>query len=149
MESHSPISFRPFIASAVIMFVFGWGGLALVVTLTEPLVWWRWTFFALWILALTGAALPVIWFLNLRFPSGPSAEAHVIARQAIWFGVYGAILAWLEMSLVVTLGIAMGLAVGITAIEYLIRMRERSQWKPPQAPAESEQAAPVPEPTDG
>lgn len=139
MDSRSPLSFRPFLASTILMLLFGWGGLALVVAFTEPLVWWRWTFFALWTVALTGAALPAAWFLNLRFPSQPPAEAHVIAREAIWFGVFGAILAWLELSLVVTLGMALGLVVGITAIEYLIRMRERAQWNPPVIFEESDQ----------
>lgn len=113
------------------LLILGWGGLALVVLTLTPTVWARWLFFALLTLALTGAALPAVWFLNLRFPSDPPAEASVIVRQAIWFGVYGAVLAWLEANGVVTIWIALGLALGLIAVEYIIRMIERSRWHPP------------------
>ena len=134
MESRSTLSFRPFLAPTLAMIVLGWSGLALVVTQTDPLVWWRWAFFVLWILALTGTALPVTYFLNRRFPGDPPAGPNAIARQAIWVGVYGAMLAWLQLGRLVTLWVILGLAVGLTSIEYIIRMRERSHWKPTPPP---------------
>lgn len=123
----------------------GWGGLALVINLTLPTVWPRWVFFVLWMLALTGTALPVIFFLHLRFPTTPPPNPNVIVRQAIWVGVYGATLAWLQLGRVVTMGVILGLAGGLAAIELLIRMRERSQWIPPAPPesAPSAKAGPV------
>ena len=121
------------------MFILGWGGLALLFYTTEPTVWPRWGFYVLWTLALTGTALPVAWFLNLRFPSEPPAGAAVIVRQAIWVGVYGATLAWLQLGRIATLWVVIGLAAGLVAIEYLIRMRERSRWTPP--PGESDQSS--------
>jgi hypothetical protein len=124
-------SFRPYLASTLVLLILGWGGLALIVFTLPPLVWIRWLFFALLTLALTGTALPAVWFLNLRFPSDPPVESSVILRQAIWFGVFGAILAWLEANGVVTIWIAIGLALGFIAIEYIIRMIERSRWRPP------------------
>ena len=56
--------------------IIGWGGLILLFFCFEipPLVWARWGFFALWFIALTGTALPITYFLNLRFPSDPPAE---------------------------------------------------------------------------
>lgn len=119
------------------MFVLGWGGLVLVVTQTLPSVWPRWGFFILWTLALTGTALPITWFLNLRFPTRPPAGAAVVVRQALWVGVYGATLAWLQLGRVAFLWIILGLAAGLIAIEYLIRMRERSRWTPPPVDTES------------
>jgi hypothetical protein len=136
MESHPLPSFRPYLSSTLTMLILGWGGLAVVVFGIPPAVWVRWAFFIFWTLALTGTALPATWFLNLRFPSDPPAESSVIVRQAIWVGVYGAILAWLEASSVVTIWIAIGLALGMIAIEYIIRMRERSRWRPPVTDAE-------------
>ena len=65
--------------SASFLIVVGWGGLALMVYVFQlpPVVWARWGFFVLWFVALTGAALPAAYFLNLRFPSEPPAEpAH-------------------------------------------------------------------------
>ncbi len=124
-------SFRPYLVSTIIMLVLGWGGLTLLVNFTLPTVWPRWWFFVLWTLALTGTALPVAWFLNLRFPSDPPAGENVILRQAIWFGVYGSTLAWLQLGRLLNLEYIFGLAAGLAAIEYLIRMRERSRWQPP------------------
>ncbi|KAF0107040.1 MAG: hypothetical protein FD146_2150 [Anaerolineaceae bacterium] len=132
MEHPRPLSpFRSFLPSALILFLVGWGGLALLFTFSLPDVWPRWTFFVLWDLALTGTALPAAWFLNLRFPGTPSAGDAVVVRQAIWAGVYGATLAWLQLGGVASLWIIVGLAAGLAAIETLIRMRERSLWQPP------------------
>jgi hypothetical protein len=115
----------------LILLLVGWGGLAVVLYLALPLVWFRWGFFALLILALTGTVLPVVYFFHRRFPEQPPAEAHVIVRQAVWFGVYGATLAWLQLGRLVTVYVILGLAGGLLAIEYFIRLRERSRWKPP------------------
>jgi hypothetical protein len=130
MEHRSSQSFRTFFPAALTMFILGWGGLALLFYSTEPTVWPRWGFYILWTLALTGTALPVTWFLNLRFPSNPPAGEYVVMRQAIWFGVYGSTLAWLQLGHILTLWYILGLALGLIAIEYLIRMRERSRWQP-------------------
>ena len=121
------LSFRPFLVPAIIMAVIGWLGLALLFIFTLPTLWPRWLLFALSILALTGTALPVAWFLNIRFPSNPPAEAYVIMRQSIWVGVYAAILLWLEMGRILTFGLGLALGGGFIAIEYFIRMREKSQ----------------------
>ena len=126
--------FRPFLFAALILIVLGWGGLALVVNLTLPTVWPRWGFFALWTLAWTGTAMPVAYFLNLRFPSQPLAGVNVIIRQSLWAGVYFSTLAWLQLARVVNLWVILGLAGGILAIEYFLRLRERSQWYPPENP---------------
>lgn len=118
----------------------GWGGLGLLIFFFQvpPVVWARWGFFALWFTALTGTALPIVYFLNLRFPSEPRAEPNAIVRQALWFGVYGATLAWLQLGQLATLWVWLGLAGGLIAIEYVIRSRERARWRPPgELPEES------------
>ncbi|MBI4731531.1 MAG: hypothetical protein HY781_05280 [Chloroflexi bacterium] len=127
--SHPP--FRPFLTAAIILFVLGAGFFALAVFALEPTVWPKWLFFFGGTLALTGLGLPAAWFLNLRFPSEPPAGAHVILRQASWVGVFGGLLAWLQQEGLVSLGILAGLGLGLFVIEYLIRMRERSLWRPP------------------
>lgn len=124
-------SFRSFAIPALLMFLIGWGGLALVLYLSLPFVWLRWGFFILLILALTGTVLPIVYFFHRRFPSEPPAESNVIIRQAVWFGVYGATLAWLQLGRLVTVYVILGLAGGLLAIEYLIRLRESARWKPP------------------
>lgn len=126
-------SFRQYFTSALFLMFLGWGGLALLIFVfaMPPLVWARWSFFTLWFIALTGTALPIVYFLNLRFPSDPPAEPHAVVRQALWVGVYGATLAWLQLGHLVTLWVWMGLAGGLIGTEYLIRLRERARWSPP------------------
>lgn len=126
-----PPSLRQYIYSSLFLILLGWGGLALLLTRTLPTVWPRWGFFALWFIALTGTALPLVFFLNLRFPSDPPVEPNVIVREAMWAGAYGATLAWLQLGHLVTLWVWMGLAGGIIAIEYFIRLREQARWQPP------------------
>ena len=124
-------NFKPFGLSALALMIFGWGGLYLLVTQTFPYVWPRWGFFVLSLMALTGTVLPIVYFFHRRFPSGPPAEPNVIIRQAIWFGIYGATLAWLQLGRLVTVYVILGLAGGLIAIEYLTRLREKARWKPP------------------
>jgi len=69
-------------------------------------------------------------FLNRRFPSQPTPTPGVILRQAIWFGIYVPTLAWLQIGRVLTPALALLLAVGLLLIEWLLRLREKSQWKP-------------------
>jgi len=121
-------NFKQTILPALALMLIGWGGLALIIFYFQipPFVWARWGFFALGIMALTGTALPIAHFFHLRFPSNPPAEDHVITRQALWFGVYGATLAWLQLGRLVSLYVIFGLAGGLIAIEYFIRMRENA-----------------------
>jgi hypothetical protein len=128
---HQLPPFKSFLASTLTLFILGWSGLAAIFYFTLPLVWARWGFFVLGIMALTGTAIPIVYFLHRRFPSNPSAESNVIVRQALWVGVYGATLAWLQLGRLVTLYVILGLAGGLTAAEYFIRIREKARWRPP------------------
>lgn len=130
MNSQSSPPVRTFIPAAIILAVLGWGGLYFLVSLTIPTVGPRWLFFFLSVLALTGTGLPVIAFLNQRFPTNPPVSAGVIVREAIWVGIYFPTLAWLQLGQVLTPALSLLLAVGLLAIELLLRLRERSQWKP-------------------
>ena len=120
--------FKQYILTSLALILIGWGGLALIIFYFEipPLVWARWGFFVLGIMALTGTALPIVYFLHRRFPSNPPAEANIITRQALWVGIYGATLAWLQLGRLVTLYVIFGLAGGLIAIEYFIRLRENA-----------------------
>ena len=76
--------------------------------------------------------MPFTWFINRRFPSENPAGPAVVIRQAVWFGVFAAMLAWLQIGRVLTLTMAIILGVALFVIEFLIRMWERSRWKPGQ-----------------
>ena len=125
------LKFKPFGLSALLLIIIGWGGLYVLVTQTLPYIWPRWGFFVLTLMGLTGMFLPVIYFFHRRFPGEKPAESNVIVRQAMWFGVYGATLAWLQLGRLVTVYVILGLAGGFAAIEYFTRLREKAHWKPP------------------
>lgn len=125
------LNFRPFALTSILLMIVGWGGLYFLITQTVPHVWPRWGFFVLSLMALTGTVLPVVYFFHRRFSSEKPAEANVIVRQALWVGIYGATLAWLQLGRLVTVYVILGLAGGLAAIEYFMRLREKSHWKPP------------------
>jgi hypothetical protein len=133
MQNDTRLSFRAYLPAALTLVFLGWGAVLLAVLAFPPTVWARWLLFFGGTLGLIGLALPGTWFLNLRFPSDPPAGVAVILRQAIWVGVYGVLLAWLQQARLVSLWSGLGLAGGLVAIEYLIRMREKARWSPPLA----------------
>jgi len=124
-------TFRSYLFSTLALMIIGWGGIAVLLYFSLPFVWARWGFFVFGILALTGTALPIVYFLHHRFPSNPPAGSNVIVREAMWVGVYGATLAWLQLGRLVTLYVILGLAGGLIAIEYFIRLREKANRTPP------------------
>ena len=124
-------TFKSYLASTIALIVIGWAGLTAIFFYSPPFVWARWGFFALGIMALTGTALPIVYFFHRRFPAEPPAKSNVIVRQALWFGIFFATLAWLQLGRLVTLYVILGLAGGLIAIEYSIRVREKANRKPP------------------
>ena len=130
MDSQSSPPVKTFIPAALILALIGWGGLYALLNFTIPTVGPRWLFFFLGVLALTGTSLPIVAFLNQRFPSTPPVSSGIIVREALWIGIYFPTLAWLQLGRVLTPALIMLLAIGFFAIEILLRLRERSQWKP-------------------
>lgn len=124
-------TFRTFLTATLALILIGWSGLFIVLYLSLPFVWSRWSFFVFALMALTGTALPIVYYLHQRFPSEPLVESNVIVRQALWVGVYGVTLAWLQLGRLVTLYVILGLAGGLIAAEYFIRIREKANRRPP------------------
>ena len=121
---------RRFVPAVVLLLALGWTGFAAVLKYTSPNGGTRWLLFFFAALGLTGLALPVTAYLNRRFPSVPPPTPAIILRQAIWFSIYITTLAWLQIGRVLTPSLALLLAAGLVLIEWLLRLRERSQWKP-------------------
>jgi len=125
------ITFRSYLLSIFALLFVGWGGIATLFYYSLPYVWSRWGLFVFGIMALTGTALPIVYFFHRRFPTEPPAASNVIVRQALWAGVYAATLAWLQLGRLVTLYVIFGLAGGLVAVEYFIRIREKAIRQPP------------------
>ncbi len=121
---------KMFLPASLILFLVGWGGLAATIYYFPPTVWPRWLFFFSSVLALTGTALPVTAYLNRRFPSDPPATPGVVVREALLIGIYFPTLAWLRIPRALTPALALLMAIALILIEWLLRLRERSQWKP-------------------
>ena len=117
-----------YLAAGTLMFV-GWGGMLALLLFTVPTVDARWMFFVLALSALTGTAIPFIIFLSRRFGKTP-ISVNILMRRAIWVGVIGCILAWLQLGRALTWNIALLIVSVIVAIEWLIEIRERSLWNP-------------------
>ena len=126
----SPVKVSSYWPTALILMGLGWGGIYAIVTYTKPDGGTRWLFFFTLILAVTGTVLPLVAFLNRRFSSRPPVSNFVVMRQALWFGVFVATIGWLQIGQVLTPAMALLIAVGLAIIEMLLRLRERSQWKP-------------------
>lgn len=119
-----------FIPAAFVLTVIGWLGLVLLFFNTLPTIGPRWLFFFLTTLAVTGPVIPVMAFLNIRFPSEPPATGKVILRESILAGIYVPTLAWLQLGRALTPVLVLLLAFGLFLIAWLIRLREKARWEP-------------------
>jgi hypothetical protein len=118
------------IITSLVIAAIGWVGLFFLLQYTQPYLGPRWLFFFLLTMAISGTALPIVYFLNIRFPSDTPANTSVIIRQAIWFAIFFDLLAWLQLGRVLNSILIAVIALGIIAIENLIRLVERSHWQP-------------------
>lgn len=130
METPKVTSIRPFLFIGLFLSLIGWGGLGYVIMDTLPTLGPRWLFFFFLVTGMSGTFMPVIAFLHLRFPGDPPSPPGVVIRQSMWVGVYSGLLAWLQLGRVLDTPRAVFLAAGFIVIEILLRLRERSTFKP-------------------
>jgi hypothetical protein len=116
--------------TAIILAAFGWLGLILIMQQTLPTVGPRWLFFFCLMAAVTGTALPFVRLLRRRFSSDKNLKAAVVMRQSLWVAFFVTLCAWLAMNRSFSLPLAFLLGVGMVIIEWLIRLLERSAWRP-------------------
>jgi hypothetical protein len=129
MKSNTSPRVANFLPASIFLFIIGWVGLIALIITSLPTVGPRWLFFFLCVMAITGTTLPITAFLNRRFPSSPPPTYMVVIRQALWFAVYVSTLIWLQMGRVLNPALAILLAIGLSLIEFLLRLSEKSQWK--------------------
>ena len=119
-----------FIFTGLFFAIAGWGGVIFLIFFTLPYLGYRWLFFLLLMLAITGTLLPIIAYLHKRFPGNPEAKLDTIVREALILGFYGDLLAWLQIGRVLTFPVGLFILVGLIIMEVLIRVREKSHWTP-------------------
>lgn len=119
MPNSTPSGYRSLFLTSIILALLGWLGLLLLLFGTRPTVGPRWLFFFLWILALAGSSLPFLWFLNRRF--APGTPQPILLRESLLVGLYGSLCVWLQINRSLSLPLALLLASGLIAIEWLLR----------------------------
>jgi len=120
--------------AGAILGVAGWSGIIWLVIISGrlPTVPNRWIFYVLCQIALTGTALPFVRLLHRRFSQKRAlfVKAGVMVRQAIWIGLFGTTCAWLRIPRLLSVPVAVVIALALIAIEALFRLRERMEWRP-------------------
>ena len=118
---------RGVMTAAVLMAAAGWLGLYVMIFPLNavPLALYRWLFFILLNIAITGTALPFIWYLNNRFSGGRPVLGGTLLREGMWCGLFCITLAWLQMIRAFNPALAFFLALIFVAIEIFLRLRER------------------------
>lgn len=115
---------------SIIIGLSGWGGLVYLTTQTSPSLGNRWLFFCAIVFAVTGSAAPFVALANRLFSSQTPVQFGMVVRESLWVGIYAAAFLWLNKGQVVSLGLLIVLAVGFILVEFLLRMRARSEWHP-------------------
>jgi hypothetical protein len=118
---------RGVMIGSTLMALVGWLGLYLMLfpLNVAPRVLYRWLFFILFYIAVTGTVLPFIWYLNNRFSGGRPVLGGTILRQGMWCGLFFITIAWLQMIRALNGALAFFLALAFIVIETYLRYRER------------------------
>ena len=113
--------------AAAVMIIGGWWGLYVLITQTIPRPGQRGAFFVLTQLAVTGTALPVVRFLNVRLTpvDRPVPSSGIILRQSTWLGLFVVTCAWLQIPRALSWSIAFFLVIIFIVLEVFLRLRER------------------------
>lgn len=110
------------------LMLIGWGGLLWLTTQTLPRIGGPlWGFFILLQIAVTGTALPLVRYLNVRLTRHNQAypPSGVIVRQAVWIGLFAVTCAWLQIPRALNWPAAIAIVVVLLIIEVFLRFRER------------------------
>ena len=123
-------SFRKVILTGIGLGIIGVGGIIFLIYFTKPTLQFRWLFFFLSLIGLSGFSLPILSLTHKRFSPPESINENVLMREAIMIGFFGNLLAWLMIGDMLTFALFLLLLAGGVTIEYLIRLTEKTQWRP-------------------
>lgn len=120
------------VAAGVFLAALSWTALVYLIVDTLPTVPNRWLFFLLLQIALSGTALPFVHLLHQRFdrPGAPPMPYIILVRQAIWVGLFGVVCLWLRIPRLLSVPMALIVLGSLIMVEFLLRLRERTQWHP-------------------
>lgn len=121
-------TFGKLFSTSLILSILGLGGLAFIILFLEPTLGPRWLFFFFLTIAGTGVALPVVYIIQRRI-ANQYVPPSVIIREALLFGVFLDVLAWLQIGRISNDLITLLLAGGLVIFEVFLRMAEKATFK--------------------
>lgn len=120
--------FGKILVSSLFLTILGGGGLAFIFIFFKPTLGPRWMFFFFLTIIGAGIALPFSYLIQRRF-ANEFVLGKVLIREGILFGVFLALIAWLQLGRILTNLIVMIIAVGLILLEMLLRMAEKATFK--------------------
>ena len=120
--------FSKILLTAFILTFVGLTGLAVMVFFTEPTLGPRWLGYFFLTLLASGLMLPFVHIFQRRIAKNPVSDGTLI-REALWFGIYVDLIAWLQLGRVLNGLVVIFLAGGFIILEVLLRMSESALFK--------------------
>ena len=120
--------FGKILISSIFLTILGGGGLAVIFIFYEPTLGPRWMFFFFLTIIGSGIALPISYLIQRRF-ANQVVLIKVLIREAIFFGVFLALIAWLQLGRILTNLIIVIISIGFILLEMLLRMAEKATFK--------------------
>ncbi len=120
--------FSKILFSSIFLTILGGGGLAFIFIFFEPTLGPRWMFFFFLTIIGAGIALPISYLIQRRFTK-QIVSGKVLIREATLFGIFLALIAWLQLGRILTNLIILIIAVGFILLEMLLRMAEKATFK--------------------
>lgn len=128
-----PLDHLGALSIGVLMMAVGWLGIAAILRGNAPTVRAVFQLLVLLFFAVSGTAMPLIFYLNVRFVpiSRPVPPSAVIVRQSAWVGFFVVGCACLQLLYIggerlLTLWSALALAAALSLMEWQFRRRETS-----------------------
>lgn len=126
----------PMLLFSGILSITAWTGLGLVLIYLPPTIGPRWLFFFFLFTAVSSIMLPVFLLINQRIEQGAKFGIFPAVRESLEFGFYINLIVWLKFGRVLDTITAILILVVIIAIEFFIRLFERSRFKPTEQESE-------------
>jgi len=101
--------------------------LAFIFMFLKPTLGPRWMFFFFLLIIGAGVALPFCYLIQRRFANQFIPE-KVLIREAILFGVFLTLVAWLQLGRILTNLTVVIIAIGFVLLEMLLRMAEKATF---------------------
>ena len=119
--------FGKILISSIFLTILGGGGLAFIFMFLKPTLGPRWMFFFFLLIIGAGVALPFCYLIQRRFASQVIPE-KVLIREAILFGVFLTLVAWLQLGRILTNLTIVIISIGFVLLEMLLRMAEKATF---------------------